>query len=522
MLSLTSEQKTAAVEKLKFLISKYPFLKYSELVKLFYNSLYEDLILCNERETVELLAIEVIKYLSYEMYSKPTDFESINPINWVMDIFSNDKSFTYDTNDILLLQKDINIRELIGLDKSKAIIRPATINLTNEIITILNDIKNTFPQNISTYNFIPIVNKNAFFKGTEVKGLEIDKGESFDVEPLFRPSSISTGKLPVNESGLNITYKEPLAYGELIEFGVRYFINSKNKNYEEAKRNLQLFTYDDSREFLRMFSWYVSQSYNAHNNIMGTNIYKAYLEYFIDDIIWIVKQIEEKYKDYYITDLSSLAADISYSFHDEDLALAEDFFHLYDKNLNSCGRIDLVAFKPDGSFVVIDISTGLYKLTDDRKKQLNIKTSILTHILKNVASLKSENIVEIVYIQKDFFGGNSQVYNSNTVIYAKPGVKEMSFVTSDLIALDDLNSLTRNFKDRFYKEYTPLQIPNLVYLEKIQKPKHETPKVQKPKFMNMLQFMAAKEAQRAKMQAQKDSTQVKGDNEKADKEDKSS
>lgn len=480
MICLSGSDKIAAVKKLKVLISENPKMDFRELMKIFYNSAYEDLIQNNDKTDTENFVIELIKYLSQDMYSRLSDYENENKFIQVMKILTGESDFSYNVDDMLALQRDENVRELVGLNKKKEIKRTPQVEITNELDTIISEIRKTFPQTVSSYPFLPIVNKNPLFKGTNVKGLEIDKGEFFDVEPLFRPSSVSNGKLPKNEFEGEIVYQEPLEYGNLIDFGVRYFINNRNKSFEEVKAELLNVNIESGRNFRKMFSKYISLSHTPPDNIQETNIFKDYISSFIDDIIYTVNEIEQKYKDYYLTDLASLGG---------------GFFPIYDKNINSIGSIDLVAIKSDGSYVVIDIKTGKDLLEDRIKDKYNTQISIYNEILKNVPSLKSENKAEIVYVHKDVFLGNGSISNIKKERYTKTNLKNMSFVTLDAKSLEQIKEIIDEYKKDFYKEYNPLQIPKL---EEVKKPTG-----QKPKFGNMLQFIAAKEAQRAKMQQKK-------------------
>ena len=61
MICLTNEHKIAAVETVKLLLSKNSSIDFSNLMKLFYNSFYEDLIKKNDKGKVEDFSVELSK-----------------------------------------------------------------------------------------------------------------------------------------------------------------------------------------------------------------------------------------------------------------------------------------------------------------------------------------------------------------------------------------------------------------------------------------------------------------------------
>ena len=226
MICLTNEHKIAAVETVKLLLSKNSSIDFSNLMKLFYNSFYEDLIKKNDKGKVEDFSVELVKYIAGEMHSKLSDFENASNFITALNKLSGTNNFSYNLDDILSFTRDENVRELIGLNRKKEKIRPKQIDIDNNLQSIILKIQESFPQNIpSTFNFS--TKKEAIIvPGTvamKQKGIEVTKDNIVTVEPLFRPSSISSNKLPQNPIP-NIDYNEAIEYGNLVDAAVRYFI----------------------------------------------------------------------------------------------------------------------------------------------------------------------------------------------------------------------------------------------------------------------------------------------------------
>ena len=76
-----------------------------------------------------------------------------------------------------------------------------------------------------------------------------------------------------------------------------------------------------------------------------------YASKFIKDMTYTLSFIQDKYKNYYITDLTELL-------EKSDLPKEEkDRFFIYSEQIGLRGELDLLAIAPDGTYRVLDINT---------------------------------------------------------------------------------------------------------------------------------------------------------------------
>ncbi len=458
MICLNEQHIKAAIGATKNIIKENTGISFPELAKKLYNRFYQPLIEKNDREKVENFSIEIVKYIAKEMHSRIDEFEQENQLidaySKVQDALNEEQKqvlkeqvvnkIKLNPQDMLNLQRDEAIRELVGLNRRKEIKRPIIKDTSVKIQNALLKIKNLFPQSVNLYTFYAKAIESTIKgipdkeTGTLIKlsgQQSVDRGEYFDIEPLFRASQIATGHQPKDYTEpYNLT--ESTEYGNIVDNTIRFFIKNKDKSYAQLKKQLQ-----NDPDFRLSFSQYMTLQRSNSPEVRERKIFEDYLDSFLDDMIYVINQIEETYKDYYLTDLTELGSD-------------SKNFRIYDISLNAIGALDLVAIKEDGSYRVIDIKTAYDKISLKKKEDYNTQISIYNLILSNIEGLTPENKSDIFYIQKDIYV-TDRSDTDKFGKFVKSVLKSTEVVSLDSKTKEEVLEKIVKYKEEFYKSYNP-------------------------------------------------------------------
>jgi hypothetical protein len=288
------------------------------------------------------------------------------------------------------------VKKLVGIQEQVDLPRNLT-KFSKEQETLLKKnlakIKESFPK----------LSKPIQFARKVVGGKSIDTVLLRTVEngePLFHISLFAKNLAPrVNTPSVKnealipdgAGFEEALAYGNMVDYGVRTIFQHKNKSFSEVREQLK-----NDPALVNAFSAYSLGKNKAEVNPTGSPAFNAYFDQFLDDLVLTASKIETEYKGYHISDLSDVI---------ENSGLSESQkqnFYIYSKKLGLIGELDLLAIKPDGSFRVIDIKTSKDTLSEKNKRDYLTQISAYAQILGEATGLKPEPHGDIFLVQKSY------------------------------------------------------------------------------------------------------------------------
>lgn len=355
-----------------------------------------------------------------------------SPLRKILQSVSEEDPFS--SENLLKYTKEAELRKLLSLRPNNLINIPAAV-IREDVQNHLTAIVKAFPPltkevqykrkslPLSTWNFVVATDK----EGNDVNLVQVTE---------FVNNRLVQDKVSKETD-------KTIRSGILTDFTIRRFFR-KPMDYENFKKSM----YKD-KEFVTLFRNLSEDTIDLATET-ASDVVLAYMEDYLNDMLYAINFIQSNYTDYYITDLSDLI--------ENNPSLTEEQkkrFFIYSTELGIRGELDLLAIKPDGSFRVIDI-----KNTNTGVKPIHAKqASVYDLILSKITGLKSEGENDIVYLNRSIVNPAKQQGRTDVIPYNKISITDFSKSTTKNIEPDVLANEIYLYRSNLLTGY------NIIYTE---------------------------------------------------------
>ena len=349
-----------AVSKLMGKIIKSDVRTPEQIIKGVYDTMYEAFVTKKMTDKAADFAFAAAEYAAQnlKLVSKMNQSE----VRDVMMALSGNKD-AFSEENLDRLTKVDEIRKVLNLDKPQPNVVASNVS-KDQVKAFLETIKKSFPQTTEKKKF-----------SNEKGNLEWDftllKDKEGNPMKVTEVTRFLKGQVPLQQSsGLNISNN--IRAGNITDYVVRKFF-SQRKSFRDLEESLLA-----DNNFLDMFMAYTANNSKPEMGYVDS-LMLDYASKFIKDMTYTLSFIQDKYKNYYITDLTELL-------EKSDLPKEEkDRFFIYSEQIGLRGELDLLAIAPDGTYRVLDIKTSSTQMDEAKIDNYAKQTSLYDLIIQKAS-----------------------------------------------------------------------------------------------------------------------------------------
>lgn len=366
---LNDGQKINIMVVMKRIADKNATITPEQIIRNVYDTTYESFVKKDMISLAEGNSLAAAQYAAQKLYLVLKE-EQASAMREALQAMVGNKEM-YSQSAIGELAKMEVLKKIFNIQDTGPKFTPLTVG-KDDVFNFLEIIKKAFPQNYINVTF-------------EGKGIERSfstiKDSEGNLVRLPEVTQFLNNTKYIEEGRMNST----LRVGNLVDMLVRNFLRAP---MEFEKFNEQMM---NDRNFLQLFADFTESKEGSKLDRLDP-LFNQYAKNFLNDMSYALASIQNSYKDYYLTDLTSLLEKTNMSSKEKER------FFLYSAEIGLKGELDILAISPDGSFKVVDIKTTQSDPSGRTVEKYNKQTSIYDLIIQKATGLKSKGVSDIVYL----------------------------------------------------------------------------------------------------------------------------